>query len=146
MRRKILWIEDEHAYYVGLKSDLDDLADLTISNTKDEAVQTMIENRFDLIILDVMLPDDKEDEKVGLINLRAGQDILAKLREESKDPGWKTLPNTRVLVITAQGVEEQLAKVEELIGGQGRLLEKPNFNERIIAAVQEELGLATSLP
>lgn len=84
------------------------------------ATQTVREQRPDLVILDVMLPN------------RSGFDILAELR---RDPATATVP---VLMLTARGQLRDRELAER--SGVSRFMTKPFANSEILAVVRELAG------
>ena len=87
---KILIIEDEEAI-ADLEKDYLELSDfeVTIENTGDRGLQTAMEEDFDLIILDLMLPgvdgfevckQIREEKNVPIIMVSAKKDDIDKIR------------------------------------------------------------------
>jgi DNA-binding NarL/FixJ family response regulator len=137
--RSILWIEEQCEEYDPLLEDLQDLVGrehMVVACTEEEGHSQLEERAFDLVILDLMLPQNDEHYKVGLIRLEAGQRLLRDLRENM---GWATSPNCSVLVLTARGNPDALAEVENLLKPSGLLIQKPAPVEEIVQVVREML-------
>lgn len=115
---KILLVEDDPAMQLGLKDNLEfEGYDVTVVGDGKKACDELLENDYDLAILDVMLP--------GM----SGFDILKKSRESGA-----SLP---VIMLTAKG--EEIDKVLGLELGADDYVTKPFSLREVIARVKAVL-------
>lgn len=108
MAKRVLIVDDEPLIVKGLKFNLElDGYETDCAYTGEEALIKFSENKFDIILLDVMLP--------GI----SGTEVCQKIREESMIP---------VIMLTAKSADED--KIEGLVTGADDYLTKPfNTNE-----------------
>jgi DNA-binding response OmpR family regulator len=86
----------------------------------EEAIETIVEHRPDLILLDIMLP------------IIDGFEVCQRVRE---NPAWD---NVRIVLITAMGSDTNVAKGLSL--GADAYITKPFSNLEVITKVKELLG------
>lgn len=115
---RILVVEDEQAMLTGLKDNLE-IEDYTVDTAADGnvALKKVLENQYDLILLDVMLP--------GI----SGFDICKKARKE----GIKT----PIILLTAKG--EEIDKVLGLELGADDYITKPFSLRELFARIKAVL-------
>ncbi len=108
MAKRVLIVDDEPLIVKGLKFNLDlDGYETDCAYTGEEALIKFSENKFDIILLDVMLP--------GI----SGTEVCQQIREESMIP---------IIMLTAKSADED--KIEGLVTGADDYLTKPfNTNE-----------------
>src|ERR1700756_5413596 len=112
---RILVVEDERKIASFVQKGLKEFGfTVDVSGHGDEALEVILDNRFDAVVLDVMLPG------------RDGLSILRALRERSN-----AVP---VLILTARG--EISEKVEGLDLGADDYLAKPFAIEELAARVR----------
>ena len=115
---KILIIEDEFNLADAVKSALvKEKYDVTILCTGDEGLYEALYNNYDLIILDVMLPNMN------------GFEILKKLKEENID--------SKIIMLTAKSTLED--KLEGLENGCDDYMTKPFHVKELVARVNVQL-------
>jgi CheY-like chemotaxis protein len=118
-RRKlaIMWIEDQiEPFIVGLEVLIEELrsrgfelADERLEARTVEDAERMLDDceisapKPDVILLDLMLPQDQEDLRQSKVDLDGGYLIWFELRKMQK---WPTLAEVPVLIITARGRPE----------------------------------------
>jgi DNA-binding response OmpR family regulator len=91
-----------------------------IASDGKEALHTALKNKYDLILLDVILPGMN------------GVEVLAKLREKK--------PKLPVIMMTAYSNAEALKKAEEL-GASDAILKPFDNIENVVRRVKKHLGL-----
>ena len=89
-RKQVLVIDDDSSIHDLVAHALRDAADVTTSTTATEGLKTLAERPFDLLLLDLGLPDIH------------GLDVLSRLRQSGS--------GTRVAVITADDTPESLLR------------------------------------
>ncbi len=115
---KILLVEDDPAMQLGLKDNLEfEGYDVMVAGDGKQAYDTILENDYDLVILDVMLP--------GM----SGFDILKKSREKG----------VSVPVIMLTSKSEEIDKVLGLELGADDYVTKPFSLREVIARVKAVL-------
>ena len=125
---RILIVEDEHQMRLGLKDNLE-FEGYEVSEAADgeEAVQVILENRFDLILLDVMLPK------------KSGYDVCREVR--------KAGITSPILMLTARG--EEIDKVLGLELGADDYITKPFSLRELLArikAVLRRMSVKSEIP
>ena len=95
---------------------------MIIEQTEDEGLQALQNRRFDLLILDLMLPRNREEQMIGSVHLDAGVRILQELRENNN---WFTKKDCPVIIFTARGNAIILDKVKKLIESEENFFQKP---------------------
>jgi len=119
---RILLVEDELQMQRGLRDNLEfEGHEITIEGDGNSGLQTLLRGTFDLIILDVMLPQ------------MSGFDIVRKSRERGV--------RTPILMLTAKG--EEIDKVLGLELGADDYVTKPFGLHELIARVNALLRRAT---
>lgn len=114
---KILIIEDEYNLADVIKTKLEKEYTVHICTDGEEGYYKAIENIYDLIILDVMLPN------------MDGFTILKKLREENID--------SKIIMLTAKSMLED--KLNGLENGANDYLTKPFHIEELMARINIQL-------
>lgn len=115
---RILIIEDEEAI-ADLEKDYLELSgfEVKICNTGDEGLQTALREKFDLIVLDLMLP--------GL----DGFEVCKKIREEKNIP---------IIMVSAK--KEDIDKIRGLGMGADDYMTKPFSPSELVARVKAHLA------
>ncbi|MBT7266898.1 MAG: response regulator [Rhodospirillaceae bacterium] len=111
----ILHIEDDSDVIHIVSAIVDDLADVTPAMTAKEAKQLLQERDFDLVILDLMLPDCQ------------GEDLLPLLRRSDKS----LIP---VVVFSAREINGSVAE-----NIQAALIKSQSSNEILMAAIRSSI-------
>lgn len=115
---KILLVEDDPAMQLGLKDNLEfEGYDVSVIGDGKKALDAVLENQYDLVLLDVMLPH------------LSGFDVLKKSREQGV-----AVP---VIMLTAKG--EEIDKVLGLELGADDYVTKPFSLREVIARVKAVL-------
>jgi CheY-like chemotaxis protein len=136
---RILWIEDQPEEYGPLLEDLQGLVgqgNLVLAYTEEEGRSQLRGHAFDLVLLDLMLPQNDVKHKIGMVLLDAGQRLLGELRQNTD---WVTSPDCKVVVCTARRNPDVLAEVEESLFPHGRLIQKPAPMGEIVRVIREML-------
>lgn len=114
----ILVMEDDLSVAKGLEMVLgEDGFDVNLAGTGELAMEAFRNNRFDLLVADLRLPDID------------GMEVIRQVREQT--------PETEVIVITGYGTAEKA--VEAMKMGVSDFLPKPFTEEQIKAAIAEAL-------
>lgn len=114
MTQRILVVEDEEPLAFGIRDALQHAGfEVEVVHDGTRALETLAENRFDLVVLDIMLPG------------QSGLDVLRKLRESRDD--------IRVLVLTALADESDVVRGFEL--GADAYMSKPFSPRELVARV-----------
>ncbi|MBX2989663.1 MAG: response regulator transcription factor [Bacteroidetes bacterium] len=115
---KILVVEDEPTMQIGLRDNLEfEGYDVNVVNNGKSGLEELINNSYDLVVLDVMLPQ------------MSGFDVLKKAREKGI--------GTPVIMLTAKG--EEIDKVLGLELGADDYMTKPFSLRELIARVKAVL-------
>ncbi len=115
---KILIVEDDPKMQIGLRDNLEfEGYDVKVVNNGKSGLQEILDNTYDLVILDVMLPQ------------MSGFDVLRKSREKGV--------TTPVIMLTAKG--EEIDKVLGLELGADDYVTKPFGLRELIARVKAVL-------
>ncbi len=118
MTKRILIIEDEPDMQSGIKDNLEfEGYEVETASDGKEGLTKIISGRFDLVLLDVMLP------------LMSGFDVCKKVRHENND--------TPIIFLTAKG--EEIDKVIGLESGGDDYLTKPFSLRELLARVKAVL-------
>ncbi|MEX0281322.1 MAG: response regulator transcription factor [Arenibacterium sp.] len=124
MGRKVLLIEDEPNIIEAVRFLLvREGWDVTAHSDGEDAVEVVLAQRPDLVILDMMLPG------------RSGMDILRDLR------GLSDLNGLPVLMLTARGQARDRDLAEE--AGVSRFMTKPFSNAEVLTAVRDLVAQAS---
>jgi CheY-like chemotaxis protein len=137
---KILWIEEQWDEYFPLNELLGKIVgeeNVQIAENQDDGVNYLKNISFDLVIMDIMLPRNKEQQKYKVVTLEAGINILRDLRNNTD---WQTSPSCNVIALTARGNPEPLNLIQTLLGEKGKLIGKPAVIDAIIDQVKQYLG------
>jgi CheY-like chemotaxis protein len=127
-KENILWIEDEPEFMRACTLWLEKQGyKLKISKTVQEAEGDLKKEKYDLVLIDIMLPDDDKQAEVGNLNFNGGIE-LAKMWEKSGTK-WETPWGTPFGFVTAVLEEEGDTTREEALnlvnGNENLYLEKP---------------------
>lgn len=124
MGRKVLLIEDEPNIIEAVRFLLiREGWDVSAHGDGEDAVDVVLAQRPDLVILDMMLPG------------RSGMDILRDLR------GLPALNGLPVLMLTARGQARDRDLAEE--AGVSRFMTKPFSNAEVLTAVRDLVAQAS---
>lgn len=102
VRKKLLHVEDDADYRTYVKQILDDLADITPAETLTQALELIKDNIYDLVLLDLSLPDG------------AGMSIASELKVHH--------PETPLLAFSSDGPTTTITNIT-------KLFEKGQFSE-----------------
>ncbi|MBE9581335.1 MAG: hypothetical protein IMF18_06925 [Proteobacteria bacterium] len=149
-RIKILFVEDD------LPPDsADDMLwtllinegyDVTPDKTGAEAWESLQSTKYDLILLDIMLPPDHgEGIPVldGVQRLDMGIHLLKELRDGKFEPGGTSRDVPAVVVSAVPGVD-RWNKLGKLVGNDQWCLKKPVSPYDVVEAVKKALGKGNS--
>ena len=115
---KILVVEDEPNMQIGLRDNLEfESYDVTVAKDGEEGLQNLLENTYDLVLLDVMMPK------------KSGFDVC----KEARTAGVKT----PIIFLTAKG--EEIDKVLGLELGADDYITKPFSVRELVARVKAVL-------
>jgi len=98
-------------------------ADVVHARDGEEAVELCEERRFDLIIMDIIMP------------LMDGVDAIRDIRRLEVNRGWKRTP-----ILAISGEDSVETGVDAMDAGATRMLGKPVAREGLLATVRELLG------
>ena len=116
---KILVIEDNEENWIAAKSSLRKHADCTLAVTVADALKLFNENEFDLVLLDLQLPD------------RPGLDFVKEVRGGTKSP------NIPVYALTASVL--QIDSKEALDAGCNGFISKPYTRKELLENLSEHI-------
>ena len=117
MRNKLLLVEDNEIIIKGLKYSLEqEKFDVSISKSKNDAEELLNQENFDLVILDIMLPDGN------------GFDLCKYIKKEKDIP---------VIFLTAKDEEKDVVLGFDL--GADDYIIKPFRNRELISRIQNVL-------
>ena len=117
MARKVLVVDDEKLIVKGIRFSLEqDGMDVDCAYDGQEALDLIQKNEYDVVLLDVMLPDE------------SGYDIVRKLR---KRPATQDIP---IIMVTAKTTEMDMIK--GLDGGADDYIKKPFSIMELITRVK----------
>jgi DNA-binding response OmpR family regulator len=119
-RKRILIVEDELNIANAQKIILSDEFDVSMAHDGDSGLKMIQEQRPDLVVLDLMLPN------------RGGYDICFSVRQ---DPA---LENTRILMVTA--LNQEIDKTKGVMVGTDAYLTKPFEPQQLLTAVRKLLS------
>lgn len=112
---KILLVEDEPNMRIGLKDNLEyESYDVDFASDGEEGLQKILENKYDLVLLDVMLPK------------MSGFDVCKKVRQQKN--------MTPIILLTAKG--EEVDKVVGLELGADDYVTKPFSLRELLARIK----------
>jgi CheY-like chemotaxis protein len=108
MPKRILFVDDEDwsvtPYFPKLQ---DENVDVDLAKDGDEALSLLQKNKYDLLVLDIMLPPGN---KIGKqVEPRKAGAILLRIIRQNEIPNMKTLPTVPVVILTAV-IDHQLAE------------------------------------
>lgn len=114
MSKRILFVDDEDwsvtPYFPKLQ---DHNIEVDLALDVDEAIDLLQRNKYDLLVLDIMLPPGKKLGK-GVEPRKAGAILFYRIRQ-NEIPDMKTAPNVPVVVLTAvtdQKLSEYIRQLE----------------------------------
>ena len=141
--RRVLWVEDQTDEYDPLEAELQQLVragNLVVVKTEEDSRMALMAQRFDLLLLDLMLPENKDGLSAGVISLTAGHRLLRQLRASTD---WATPADCRVVLFTARGDCVELEKTEKLVRPLGQVVRKPTPMKAILDIVKAQLAALT---
>jgi len=150
-RIKILFVEDDLP-----PDNTDDMLwtllknedyDVTPARTGAEAWESLQSTKYDLILLDIMLPPNHGDEipaLAGVQRLDMGIHLLKELRDGKFEPGGTAQDVTVVVVSAVPGVD-RWNKLGKLVGNDQWCLEKPVSPFDVVEAVKQALSKGSSI-
>jgi CheY-like chemotaxis protein len=117
VNQQILWIDDEALTYTRLYRELVRIlgnADrLTLATTVENALASLgSDKRYDLLLLDVMLPQNEAEGRLNLVDLDAGIGLLRDIRQGKFAAADPSIPT---VVYTARGNGAKLAELRALL-------------------------------
>lgn len=107
-----------------------------------EAWESLQSTKYDLVLLDIMLPPDHEKEipaLAGVQRLDMGLYLLEKLRD-GKFESHGTSRDAPVVVISAVPGVDRWKRIEEFVGNDHWCLEKPVSPYDVVKEVKQALG------
>lgn len=110
---KVLIVEDNYKILQNINKELKNYFDIDLCSSGEEAIYTIKQGIYDLIVLDLMLPD------------MSGIDILSDIRKSKID--------TPVLILTAKESLNDKVKAFEI--GANDYLTKPFYMEELVARI-----------
>ncbi len=120
MSARVLIVDDEPNIVVSLEFLMrQEGYEVEIANDGEEALESLVSFRPDLVLLDVMMPR------------LSGFDVLQRIRTHSE------LPNPVVIMLTAKGREAEAERGRAL--GADRYITKPFSTQELVAVVHEVL-------
>lgn len=116
IKKRILVIDDEESFTALIKTTLEERGDYEVrtENNASRAIVTIREFNPDLILLDIMMPGDKD-----------GSEIAREIRGDEKIRGIPTV------FLTAAVTEEEVASSGGFIGGYPFIAKPINIKELI---------------
>ena len=125
MTRKVLIAEDEQHIRTLIEQSLEELEDegveILLAANGEEALDTALSERPDLILLDVMMP------KMN------GFEVCERIRQQAD------LASTQVILLTAKGQEYDRRRGEDV--GANLYMTKPFNPDQLLATVRRAIGL-----
>lgn len=124
MMIRTLWLDDEFTtvpYELTLASSLG--CEVTKASTGEEALRLTAQTRFDLVIIDLILPKDEYHRQRGQVDADTGIRLLAAVRDPSRRGA--TPSDVRVLVATAVVSDDKKALVLPYLSCPDDYLTKP---------------------
>ena len=123
--RRILIAEDEPSIVVSLEFLLRNAGhEVAVARDGEEALRLAGSNRFDLVVLDIMLPSV------------SGFEVCRRIREDRGTHG------TQVLMLTARGRESEIQK--GIAAGADAYMTKPFATKELMETVARLLGPETT--
>lgn len=120
MGKNILMVDDDELVLIAIRELLKPLGFIvTLSSSGAEALEKVAQERFDLIILDVILPE------------MDGFEICRKIRQ------FPSYAETPIIMLTAKSAEEDKQRGVEM--GANLYLPKPISPRRLISLVEEAM-------
>jgi len=121
-RRKILIIDDEPSFTNMVKLNLESSGryEVAVENKGSEGLNTALEYRPDLILLDVIMPD------------KEGPDVLRQIRNN------EVIGRTPIVFLTATITKDEVESENGSIGGH-LFLAKPGTIQDLIECIESEL-------
>jgi two-component system, OmpR family, alkaline phosphatase synthesis response regulator PhoP len=120
MRKKILMVDDDELVLIAIRELLTPLGfGVTLSSNGPDALEKVANERFDLIVLDVIMPE------------MDGFEVCRKIRQ------IQSYAETPIIMLTAKSGEED--KQRGMAVGASLYLPKPISPKRLIALVEEAM-------
>ena len=149
-RIKLLFVEDDLP-----GDDADDMLwtllinesyDVTPVRTGTEAWELLKDTKYDMVLLDIMLPPDHEEgipHLDGVQRLDMGLYLLKELRDGKFEPGG-TCRDVPVVVVSAVPGVDRWNDITKFVGNDQWCLEKPVSPYDVVEAVKQALGKGNS--
>ena len=120
----VLWVEEE-PQSLRYERRLAELQGWRIpsADTVSGAMELINGTRFDLVVADLILPEDDFDKERGVVTPNVGIQLIKWVRETTRQ--GKTPPDVPLLVITAVISPEQRFRVVDIVGSDRYYLNKP---------------------
>lgn len=142
MGLKVLWVDDEpHSLRYEHKLAQRYGWELHFASTAQEALDVTARDRFDLLILDIILPQNQYYLDRGFVHEDSGLKLLATLKEPSREA--LTPHDVPIGVITAVISPDKRAQIIKLLPSDQFYLSKP-INEKEYLALLKRLNEAAS--
>ena len=124
MKKKILVVDDEKGFTRMIKTSLESRGEYEVQmqNTASLALDTARAFKPDLILLDIMMPDDI-----------SGDEIAQKIKDDA------ALKNIPIIFLTAVLTEKEVADRDNIIGGYS-FMAKPVKLEELLDHVEKKLA------
>lgn len=137
-----LWVDDEEKSLKYYERRFEEMGvKITRVPTVAGALALLNTRRFDIVLLDLILPLDDYYKARGHVTAESGLQLLRNIRDPSRN--GETVADVLVLVVTAVISAGNASVAMELVGGPERFFSKPLFGdqeERLFALVQGIVG------
>ncbi len=132
---KVLWIDDENDSLTYERGFFRSLGwEITDAHHAELAIQLLQSTRFDLVVVDLILPANPYELRRGMVNPENGIELVARIRQEEK--GWGTASNVPLLIVSAVMTSDQREQVESHLGVRDEFISKPLLDDRFKACVR----------
>lgn len=141
MAIKVLWVEEEPdsvRFEMAIAKNMN--WDIEQVNSAMKAIELINKKKFDLIILDIIIPIDEFNSKRGLISDEGGIRVLEEIRNPNRKKG--TDNNVKVIIITCVMTPKKKEKIIKLLESEKYYISKPIKQKEFIYflnKVNEEL-------
>jgi CheY-like chemotaxis protein len=141
MTKRILFVDDEPEFVRPQVTALEDTGyEVTLEMDPDRAVTLLQQQKFDLIILDLIMPPRREDKERGYQEPDYAETGV-KLHQEIRDkPELADIPIIFLTVVRDQGIQREIRQRERKYGHKLRYLTKPVSSSDVVVEVQRALG------